>query len=122
MANVKLTITNIAKGPRGVNAVRGGTVLLEAGQTAEVEVTAAEAADLSKEWFETTGGKVKAEPPKDPPKAGPEAKHRGGGSYSIMDGDKELREKLTKEQAEAFNALDADARAKWLADNPATAA
>jgi len=51
MATVNLTITNIAKGPRGVNAARGGTVLLDPGQTAEVEVTEAEAKDLSKEWF-----------------------------------------------------------------------
>lgn len=47
-----------------------------------------------------------------------EAKHRGAGSWSIMDGDAEVREKLTKEQAEAFNKLDAEAKAKWLADNP----
>ena len=51
MANVKLTITNIAKGPRGVNAAKGGAILLEPGQTAEVEVTEAEAKDLSKDWF-----------------------------------------------------------------------
>ena len=53
---------------------------------------------------------------------GPEAKHRGAGSYSIMDGETELREKLTREQAEAFNALDAEGKAKWLADNPKPAA
>lgn len=58
MANVKLTITNIAKGPRGVNA-KGGAVLLDPGQTAEVEVSEAEAADLSKEWFRV--GKAKDE-------------------------------------------------------------
>lgn len=52
----------------------------------------------------------------------PEAKHRGAGSYSIMEGDTEIREKLTKDQAEAFNALDAEGRAKWLADNPKAAA
>jgi hypothetical protein len=48
----------------------------------------------------------------------PEAKHRGAGSYSIMEGETELREKLTKDQAEAFNKLDAEGKAKWLADNP----
>ena len=48
----------------------------------------------------------------------PEAKHRGAGSYSIMDGDVEIREKLTREEAEAFNALDAEGRAKGLKDNP----
>jgi hypothetical protein len=54
--------------------------------------------------------------------AGPEAKHRGAGSYSIMDGDTELREKLTKDQADAFNKLDAEGKDKWLADNPKPAA
>lgn len=53
---------------------------------------------------------------------GPEAKHRGAGSYSVMEGDTELREKLTKDQAEAFNKLDANGKAKWLADNPKPAA
>ncbi|WP_428029803.1 hypothetical protein [Ancylobacter sp.] len=52
----------------------------------------------------------------------PEAKHRGAGSYSIMEGDTEIREKLPREQAEAFNALDAAGKAKWLADNPKPAA
>jgi hypothetical protein len=44
-----------------------------------------------------------------------EAKHRGGGSYSIMRGDEELAEKLTKEQAEAFNKADAAAKETLLA-------
>lgn len=52
----------------------------------------------------------------------PEAKHRGAGSYSIMEGEIELREKLTKNEAEAFNKLDAEGRAKWLTDNPKPAA
>lgn len=47
-----------------------------------------------------------------------EAKHCGAGSWSILDGDTEVREKLTKEQAETFNKLDADAKTKWLAENP----
>lgn len=34
-----------------------------------------------------------------------EAKHRGGGSYSVMQGDEEVIPSLNKEQAEAFNAL-----------------
>lgn len=38
-----------------------------------------------------------------------EAKHRGRGSYSIMRGDEEVKEGLTKEDADAFNSLsDAD--------------
>ena len=57
-----------------------------------------------------------------PAPVAPEAKHRGAGSYSIMEGETELREKLTKEQADAFNALDVEGKAKWLADNPKAAA
>lgn len=37
-----------------------------------------------------------------------EARHRGGGSYSIMLGDQEVVGKLTKADAEAFNGLSAD--------------
>lgn len=61
---------------------------------------------------------LKAQLAKHEPATGPEAKHRGAGSYSIMEGETEIREKLTKEQAETFNGLDADGKAKWLADNP----
>lgn len=39
------------------------------------------------------------------------AKHRGGGSYSVMKGDEEVLDKLTRDQAEAFNALSADDQA-----------
>lgn len=39
------------------------------------------------------------------------AKHRGGGSYSVMKGDDEVLDKLAKDQAEAFNALSADEKA-----------
>lgn len=49
-----------------------------------------------------------------PAKTGLRAEHRGGGSYSIMDGDKEIVEKLSKAEAEEFNALDAEARAKFI--------
>lgn len=36
---------------------------------------------------------------------GLKAVHRGSGSYSVMDGDQELVEGLTKAEAKAFNAL-----------------
>lgn len=55
MKTVNLAITNIDKGPRGVNAARGGTILVDPGQTVEVELTEAEAADLSKDWFSVKG-------------------------------------------------------------------
>lgn len=50
-------------------------------------------------------------------KPSPEAKHRGGGSYSIMDGDTELVEKLDKDAAEKFNAMDDAAKAAFIEAN-----
>jgi hypothetical protein len=50
------------------------------------------------------------------PAEGPTAVHRGAGSYSVVDGDKELVEKLTKDEAEAFNKLDAEAKAAFVTD------
>lgn len=45
-----------------------------------------------------------------------EAKHRGGGSYSVMDADgKEVLEKLSKADAEAFNAMSAEEQAEYVA-------
>lgn len=45
-----------------------------------------------------------------------EAKHRGGGSYSILDADgAEVVEKLTKVEAEDFNAKSADDKAAYVA-------
>ncbi|MGQ4273402.1 hypothetical protein [Terrihabitans sp. B22-R8] len=45
-----------------------------------------------------------------------EAKHRGSGSYSIMRGDQEVVEKLTKDRADAFNKADAAGKQAILAD------
>lgn len=45
------------------------------------------------------------------------AVHRGGGSYSIMRGDLEIIEKLTKKQAAEFNALDDAGKAKVVAED-----
>jgi len=50
-----LKITNIAKGPRGVNAV-GGPVLIDPDQTAEVEVYAREKEHIDATgWFQVKG-------------------------------------------------------------------
>lgn len=47
---------------------------------------------------------------------GLKASHRGGGSYSVLDTDgKEVAEKLSKAEAEAFNGLDSDGKAEFLA-------
>lgn len=71
----------------------------------------------SKPWTEEAADKARSElakraranevkvKPADPPAAKKyEAKHRGGGSYSIMGADGEVLDKLTKDDAELFNA------------------
>lgn len=50
------------------------------------------------------------------PEASPTAVHRGRGSYSIMLGDEELKEGLSKADAETFNALSRDEQAEYLKD------
>lgn len=97
-----MKVTNTQKGPRGLNTV-GGPVLIEPGQTVEVELSGVEhqiAADTG--WFDMPEPTAAPEPATELV-----AKHRGGGSYSVMRGDEEVVDKLTKEQAEAFNSLDA---------------
>jgi len=43
------------------------------------------------------------------------AKHRGGGSYSIVDADgNEVMEKLSKDDAEAFNGMTAEEKAAYV--------
>lgn len=44
-----------------------------------------------------------------------EAKHRGRGSYSVMDGDVEVMEGLAKADADAFNALSDDDKEAYVA-------
>jgi hypothetical protein len=44
------------------------------------------------------------------------ARHRGGGSYSVMSEDKELVEGLKKAEAHDFNSLDAAAKTAFVAE------
>lgn len=113
MANVKLTITNIDKGPRGVNLARGGVLLLEPGQTVkDIELKAAEADDLSTEWF-TVGSKTETE--KAPPKAPFEAKEKSPGWFAIFDADgNAVGKSFREEDAKAFNALGDDDKQKTV--------
>jgi hypothetical protein len=46
---------------------------------------------------------------------GPTAQHRGGGRYFVMDGDQTVGEAMTKDDAEAFNALSAEDKVVYLA-------
>jgi hypothetical protein len=103
--------------------VYGGHHIVPAGKEDDV-LNGAELTEAQIEAFARDGVKVTVKGTKskdDDFVVGPEAKHRGAGSYSIMEGDAEVREKLTKEQAEAFNALDVEGKTKWLADNPRAA-
>lgn len=46
--------------------------------------------------------------------SGLKAVHRGAGSYSIMDGDKEVKQGLTKADADAFNGLSDADKAEYI--------
>lgn len=106
-----MQITNISKGPRGVNGP-SGPVLIEAGETAEIDLSEAEA-KIAKAtgWFEF--GESEPEEPVEP--AGLKAEHRGGGRYFIMDADKPVGEAMTKDDAEAFNAMSDEDKAAFVA-------
>lgn len=119
-----IRIKNVADSPRGIHALTG-FVLIEAGKEADVELSPAERSGLGS-YFEVVREK-KAEKPA-PSSEGGEggepslvAKHRGGGSYSVMDGDTEVVQGLDKDAAHAFNALDAQGKAAFVAERRAAA-
>lgn len=111
-----MKITNISQGPRGVNT-ESGPVLLDPGQELDVELSAAEAkVAKGTGWFEFGEGAEAEEPPKPVGNAsGLTAQHRGGGRYFIMDGEDTVGEAMTKEDAEAFNALSDEEKVKFAA-------
>jgi cell division protein FtsB len=145
-----MKITNISRASQGVHSTRG-LVFIEPGETKDIEVAEDHVKRVKASAFLSLHGMPKSDAGADQsadviaakdaeivklkdrvaeleleieelrkPTA-PEAKHRGAGSYSIMDGESEVREKLSKDQAEAFNKLDAEGKAKWLAENPKAA-
>ncbi len=106
-----MKITNADKGPRGVNTI-DGLVMLDPGQSVEVDLSEGEAKAAERTgWFEIDGKaptKAQSHSPETEP-TGLTAKHAGGGSWFVYDGDEKLGEAMTKEDAEAFNKLsDAD--------------
>lgn len=143
-----MKITNISRASQGVHSTTG-LVFIEPGETKDIEVAEDHVKRVKASAFLSLDGMPKADAGADQSAdiiaakdaeivqlkdrvaeleleleelrkpVAPEAKHRGAGSYSIMEGETEIREKLTKDQAEAFNKLDADSKAKWLTDNPA---
>lgn len=106
-----MKITNVSPGPRGINT-KAGLQIIPAGQSIDAGLSDVELKG-SKEtgWFDF-GKADKAKTADSTLKA----VHRGGGSYSIMDGDKEVAEKLSKGDAEAFNAMSDEDKAKFVAE------
>lgn len=110
-----MKITNISKGPRGVNTA-SGPVLIETGQTIDAELSEAELKVAKKtEWFEFGNAvATKKTDPADKPAF--EAKHKGRGSYSIFDVDgNEVKEGLTKDEVEAFEVMSPEEQAAFVA-------
>lgn len=51
--------------------------------------------------------------------AGPVAIHKGGGSWSIMNGEVEVEKGISKEDAESFNGMSAEDKAAYIAQKVA---
>lgn len=88
--------------------VHGGHVIVRAGMEDTVEtldpLSEDMLASLERDDVEVTEGGAKPAVT-----TGPIAQHRGGGRYFVMDGDSTVGEAMTKDDAEAFNAMsDAD--------------
>lgn len=91
-----MRVTNISPGPRFLHA-QGEARLLEPGETAELELSAAEAAGVGRQV--EAGVLAWAEPPA---AAGPRAVHRGFGKHYVVGaGGEDLAGPLRKEEAAA---------------------
>jgi hypothetical protein len=101
-----MKVTNNSKALQGVNT-KSGVIYIAPGQSKDVEFTEEGAKQAKRLTFLSLGAKAAKEQES---ASAFEAKHRGGGSYSIVDGSgNEVVEKLSKEDAETFNAMsDAD--------------
>lgn len=94
--------------------VHGGHVIVRAG----LEDTVDTLDPLSEEMLsalEQDGVEVSEGDAKPAVPTGPVAQHRGGGRYFIMDGDNPVGEAMSKDDAEAFNALSDEEKAAFVA-------
>jgi hypothetical protein len=119
-------VTNNTRSVLGINVKDGDkvrSVSLAAGETRDLDVIETPVHKARVEAGKLTLGAKAAKAEKQGGGGGGsdtatlEAKHRGGGSYSVMDGDKELVEKLDKDQADKFNALDDAGKAAFIEAN-----
>ena len=108
-------ITNTTKAVLGVNAKVDGkvrSVSLAPGETKDVDVIETR---VHKARVESGALKMGARAAKEAQNtSGLEAKHRGAGSYSIMRGDEEVAEGLSKADADAFNGMSDADRAAYV--------
>jgi len=113
METFKAYYTGQASGP-----VQAFTVTFEQGKPADVPARFRDKV-AGNQYFSTDAPKTSAPAPTPPLSPGGdvfEAKHRGGGSYSIMRGDVEVVDRLSKTDAETFNAMSADEKADYVSD------
>ncbi|CAM5194734.1 putative protein OS=Bosea thiooxidans OX=53254 GN=SAMN05660750_03333 PE=4 SV=1 [Bosea thiooxidans] len=93
--------------------VYGGHEIVRAGDQGTVEtldpLSDEMLAALERDGVEVSEGDAKPAAP-----SGPVAQHRGGGRYFVMDGDVPLGEAMSKDDAEAFNALSDEDKAAFL--------
>ena len=140
-----LTVKNTQSGPRGVNTVAGPVLIDPGQSVSDLEVYEREREHLEASgWFEIDG-KYEPNPTRAGRSASPDdagkdqriaelerqlaaaragsgsetgelkAIHRGRGSFSIMRGDKEVKDGLSKADADAFNAMSDEDKAAFVA-------
>lgn len=122
-------VKNNARGARTFQVKADGgvkTVTLEAGESRDLDLATPDH-PVIKAWVESKEievGGAKAAAKSDDTGGGSGgggatstllAVHRGRGSFSIMDGDTEVLEGLTKADADAFSALSDEDKAKFVA-------
>lgn len=110
-----MKITNRHKGPLII-----GGVILGPNQSADVpKWDAIKDTGIYPAWLKSgiiTAGKAKAgdvAPDGDEP-VGMIASHKGGGKYSVMDGDEEKASGLSKDDAASFNAMSDEEKAAYI--------
>lgn len=104
--------TNIDKGPRGLNTTQG-KVWVEPGETVDVELAKGE--DAPESWFKSDGaGKAKAKAKAKEGEAGLKAEHHGGGKFNVTEGEAVHLSGLSKEDADAFNAMSEEDKRSYV--------
>ncbi|TPL06679.1 hypothetical protein [Mesorhizobium sp. B2-4-11] len=104
-----MKVTNTQAGPRGLNT-KTGPVLVEPGQSVDVEIDDAELkVAKATGWFDF--GKAAAKAATDD---GLKAVHHGGGRFNVVKGDETLLSGLNKADADAFNVMSDEDKASYI--------